>query len=136
MKRSPYKVILGGIRAKHSASFAESLHLQFLFTLQRLAFMTRHQFFPACPPFVNTVYTYSTFWSTWIHGYIETPNDVTSDNISRFDNAFKSTIYYPKTFLNVFSKNEKLTVTIKLLALHGLKQTPSRKPLVSNKCRF
>ena len=22
----------------------------------RLAFMTRHQFFPACPPFVNTVY--------------------------------------------------------------------------------
>ena len=36
--------------------FTESLHLQFLFTLQRLAFMTRHQFFPACLPFVNTVY--------------------------------------------------------------------------------
>ena len=29
---------------------------QFLFTPQRLAFMTRHQFFPTCPPFVNTVY--------------------------------------------------------------------------------
>ena len=53
-------------------------------------------------------HTYSTFWSTWIHGYIETPNDVTSDNISRFHNAFKSTIYYPEKFLNVFSKNEKL----------------------------
>ena len=38
--------------------FTESLHLQFLFILQRLAFMTRHQFFPACPPFVNTVYVY------------------------------------------------------------------------------
>ena len=37
--------------------FTESLHLQFLFILQRLAFMTRHQFFSACPPFVNTVYT-------------------------------------------------------------------------------
>ena len=36
--------------------FTESLHLQLLFTLQRLAFMTRRQFFPACPPFVNTVY--------------------------------------------------------------------------------
>ena len=57
LKRSPYKVILGGIRAKHSASFTESSHLQVLFILQRLAFMTRHQFFPACPPFVNTVYT-------------------------------------------------------------------------------
>ena len=34
----------------------ESFHLQFLFILQHLAFMTRHQFFPACPPFVNTVY--------------------------------------------------------------------------------
>ena len=36
--------------------FTKSLHLQFLFILQRLAFMTRHQLFPACPPFVNTVY--------------------------------------------------------------------------------
>ena len=36
--------------------FFESLHLQFLFILQRLAFMTWHQFFRACPPFVNTVY--------------------------------------------------------------------------------
>ena len=35
--------------------------MQFLFTLQRLAFMTRHQFFPACPPFVNTVYALSIF---------------------------------------------------------------------------
>ena len=33
-----------------------SLHLQYLFILQRLAFITRHQFFPAYPPFVNTVY--------------------------------------------------------------------------------
>ena len=56
LKRSPYKVILGGIRAKTLCKFTESLHLQFLFILQRLAFMTSHQFFPACPPFVNTVY--------------------------------------------------------------------------------
>ena len=54
-ERIPYKVILGGIRAKNSAKFTESLHLQFLFILQRLAFMTKHQFSPACPPFVNTV---------------------------------------------------------------------------------
>ena len=33
--------------------FAESLPLQFLFILRRLAFMTSHKFFPACPPFVN-----------------------------------------------------------------------------------
>ena len=33
--------------------FVESLPLQFLFILQRLAFMTSHKFFPACLPFVN-----------------------------------------------------------------------------------
>ena len=37
--------------------FTGSLHLQLFFILQRLAFMTRHQLFPACPPFVNTVYS-------------------------------------------------------------------------------
>ena len=37
LKRSPYKAILGGIRAKHSAS-----SLKVLFILQRLVFMTRH----------------------------------------------------------------------------------------------
>ena len=46
----------------------ESLHLQFLFTLQRLAFMTRHQFFPACPPFVNTVY--GMFKKNLIHRFL------------------------------------------------------------------
>ena len=50
--------------------FTESLHLQFLFTLQRLAFMTRHQFFPACLPFVNTVYSY---WSLIVPAGIEIP---------------------------------------------------------------
>ena len=56
LKRRPYKVIFGGIRAKHSASSLKDFHLQFLFILQRLTFMTRHQFFPPCLPFVNTVY--------------------------------------------------------------------------------
>ena len=55
LKRRPYKIILGGIRAKHSASSLK-VFICNLFTLQRLAFMTRHQFFPTCPPFVNTVY--------------------------------------------------------------------------------
>ena len=39
--------------------------MQFLFTLQRLAFMTRHQFFPACPPFVNTVYRQNEVLINW-----------------------------------------------------------------------
>ena len=57
LKRHPYKVILGGIRAEHSASLLKVFICNFCFSLQRLAFMTRHQFFPACPPFVNTVYS-------------------------------------------------------------------------------
>ena len=31
--------------------------LKVFIVLKRLAFTTRHQFFPACPPFVNTVYS-------------------------------------------------------------------------------
>ena len=54
----------------------ESLHFQFLFILQRLAFMTRHQFFPACPPFVNMVYSVFTDENPVlpILGYSDIPN--------------------------------------------------------------
>ena len=54
-KKSPHKLFKVE-SALNTSKFTESLHLQFLLILQSLAFMTRYQFFPMCPPFVNTVY--------------------------------------------------------------------------------
>ena len=56
LKRRPYKVILRGIRAKHSASSLKVFICNFCLPSNTSLSWLGTSFFPACPPFVNTVY--------------------------------------------------------------------------------
>ena len=57
LKRRPYKVVLRGIRAKHSASSLKVFICNFCLPSNASLSWLGSSFFPACPPFVNTVYT-------------------------------------------------------------------------------
>ena len=58
LKRRPYKVILGEIRAKHSASSLKVFTCNFCISSNASLSWLGTSFFPACPPFVNTVYRF------------------------------------------------------------------------------